>query len=105
MNIKQKSENPGENKELVGSSGYTKEFRDQIIAVYNSGVYATAAECARNYKIPEKLFYQWLALSRKQTLPPEQADELAKLRKENRRLNQELDILKKAAAYFAKEMK
>ena len=39
MSTKQKSENPGENRELVGSSGYTKEFRDQIIAVYNSWVY------------------------------------------------------------------
>lgn len=87
------------------ATSYTKEFRDQVIEVYNSGVYASMAECARSYKVPEKLFYQWAAASKKQILPPEQAAELVKLRKDNKRLNQEIDILKKAAAYFAKELK
>ena len=94
-----------ENKKVVGASGFTKEFQDQIIEVWNSGVYATMAECARNYNVPEKLFYQWVASDRKPRLAVEGAKELAKLRKENKRLNEELTILKKAAAYFAKEMK
>jgi transposase len=93
------------NKKVVGARGFTKEFKDQIIEVWNSGVYATMAECARNYNVPEKLFYQWIAASQKVRLPVEEAKELAKLRKDNKRLNEELTILKKAAAYFAKEMK
>ena len=105
MNTKQQLGKSVDNKEMVGSTHYTKEFKDQVVEVYNSGVYATMAECARSYKIPDKLFYQWLAASKKQALPPEQATELIKLRKDNKRLNQELSILKKAAAYFAKEMK
>lgn len=105
MSAKQQLGSSVDNKEVAGFVNYTKEFKDQVIEVYNSGVYATMAECARSYKIPDKLFYQWLAASKKQALPPEQALELVKLRKDNKRLNQELAILKKAAAYFAKEMK
>lgn len=63
------------------------------------------AECARNYNVPEKIFYQWVSANRKQQLQPEDALELVKLRKDNKRLHEELTILKKAAAYFAKEMK
>jgi transposase len=92
-------------KEVVGASGYTKEFRDQIIEVWNSGIYPTMAECARNYNVSERLFYQWISLARKQNLAPEETQELMKLRKDNKRLTEELSILKKAAAYFAKEMK
>lgn len=105
MSTKQQLGTSVDKKETICSINYTKEFKDQVVEVYNSGIYATMAECARSYKIPEKLFYQWLAASKKQVLPPEQALELLKLRKDNKRLHQELDILKKAAAYFAKEMK
>ncbi len=105
MSTKQQLGNSVGNNEVVGLNSYTKEFREQVIEVYNSGVYSTMAECARSYKVPEKLFYQWVAASKKQSLPPEQAAELVKLRKDNKRLNQELTILKKAAAYFAKEIK
>lgn len=100
MSIKNSTE-----KGKISSKDYTKEFKDQVIEVYHSGVYPSIAECARSYQIPEKLFYRWLSASSKQQLPPEQFAELNGLRKENRRLSQELDILKKAAAYFAKEMK
>ncbi len=92
-------------KGKISSKDYTKEFKDQVIEVYHSGIYPTMADCARSYQIPEKLFYRWLSASSKPQLPPEQVAELNVLRKENRRLAQELDILKKAAAYFAKEMK
>jgi transposase len=104
MSDKQQVQTP-EIKKPFGASGFTKAFRDQVIEVYNSGVYASMAECARNYNVPEKVFYQWLAASKKNTLPPEDAAEMAKMRKELSRLRQENDILKKAAAYFAKEMK
>lgn len=92
-------------KEAFGASSYTKEFREQIVEVWNSGVYPTMAECARNYNVPEKLFYQWIAKANKPSLAPEEAQELIKLRKDVKRLNEELTILKKAGAYFAKEMK
>lgn len=92
-------------KKQAGAVGYTKEFRDQIVEVWNSGIYQTMAECARNYNVPEKLFYQWVAKANKPSLAPGEAQELIKLRKDVKRLNEELMILKKTAAYFAKEMK
>lgn len=64
MIIKQELGNSVDNKESISSNSYTREFRDQVIEVYNSGVYATMAECARSYKVPEKLFYQWVAASK-----------------------------------------
>ena len=88
-------------KEPVNGTSFTKEFREQIIEIWDSGIYTTMAECARNYNVPEKLFYQWVAKANKQSLP----QELIRLRKDVKRLNEELTILKKAAAYFAKEMK
>lgn len=106
MSTKQQVGNYADAVATAEASSYTKEFKDQVIEVYNnSGIYASMAECTRSYKVPEKLFYQWAAASKKQILPTEQAAELVKLRKDNKRLNQDIDILKKAAAYFAKELK
>jgi transposase len=92
-------------KASIAQPPYTKEFKDQLIEVYNSGVYESAADCARNYQVPERLFYQWLSANKKQVKPGEQSFELVKLKKENAQLKMELEILKKATVYFAKQMK
>ena len=109
MENKQLIQNSNEQKTEVKLTGteppYTKEFKDQLVAVFNSGVYETAADCARSYQVPEKIFYQWLASSRKKASPVEQNLEVAMLRKENSQLKMENEILKKATVYFAKQMK
>ena len=92
-------------KTPIAQPPYTKEFKDQLIEVYNSGVYETAADCARTYQVPERLLYQWLSANKKQSKPGEQSFELAKLKKENAQLKMENEILKKATVYFAKQMK
>ena len=43
------------------------------------------------------------AAAQKETLTTREREELQQLRKENKRLQAERDILKKAAAFFAKE--
>jgi transposase len=101
IGVEQKSNS----KTPITKSGYTKEFKDQLIEVYNSGVYETIAECARNYQVPERLLYQWLSSSKNQSKPGEQSFELSKLKKENAQLKMENEILKKATVYFAKQMK
>ena len=92
-------------KPITTQNGYTKEFKDQLVEIYNSGIYESAAECARNYKVPERLFYQWLSATKKHSKPGEQNFELIKLKKENAQLKMENEILKKATVYFAKQMK
>ena len=94
-----------EAKAGVGQQPYTKEFKEQLVEIYNSGIYESAAECARSYQVPERLLYQWLSANKKHSKPGDQSFELAKLKKENTQLKMELELLKKATVYFAKQMK
>ena len=94
-----------EAKAGIGQHPYTKDFKDQLVELYNSGIYESAAECARSYQVPERLLYQWLSANKKQSKPGDQSFELAKLKKENTQLKMELELLKKATVYFAKQMK
>ncbi len=86
------------------NANYSKEFKSQIVEVYNSGSYRSIAECARSYNIPEKLMYQWISSHKKNATSTGSA-ELQSLRKEMARLKMENEILKKATVYFAKQMK
>ena len=89
---------------------YSKEFKVQACElVLKDGIkHAVVAEKLGINKI---MLYQWIdqyetygadAFVGKGHQRPEDA-ELRKLRKENERLKMENEILKKAAAYFAKE--
>lgn len=92
-------------KAATGQQPYTKEFKDQLVEIYNSGIYESAAECSRSYQVPERLLYQWISANKKQSKPGDQSFELANLKKENSQLKMELELLKKATVYFAKQMK
>jgi transposase len=89
---------------------YTPQFKAQAVKLVTEHGYSVA-EAARSLGIPENLLRNW-----KQALldkgehafpgngnlsPLEQ--EAQRLRAENRRLLAERDILKKAAAFFARE--
>ena len=101
-----KTSNAGLNwAETKFKSTYCSDTVYQKIEVLNSGIYESAAECARNYQVPERLLYQWLSANKKQAKPGEYSFELIKLKKENAQLKMELEILKKAKVYFAKQMK
>ena len=69
----------------------------------------TVAQVARDIDLTPSALAGWVEQARadrskgKTGLTTEERLELAKLRKENRELRQERDILKKAAAFFAKE--
>ena len=84
---------------------YTKEFKIDAVKLALSSDKSTA-EIARDLGINSNSLYNWIAKYRGQvleisnTMTPEQ--ELAALKKENAQLKQEREILKKAAAYFAK---
>ena len=84
---------------------YTKEFKIDAVKLALSSDKSTA-EIARDLGINSNSLYNWITKYRGQVLEngnnmtPEQ--ELAALKKENAQLKQEREILKKAAAYFAK---
>lgn len=69
----------------------------------------TVAEVARDLDLTPSALNGWVNRARadrdggKSGLTTEERAELAKLRKENRELRMERDLLKKAAAFFAKE--
>lgn len=83
---------------------YSAQFKDQVLErVAKDGV----PNVSKDLGIPDSMLYSWRARRRlcgdsleRQKL---QQGELAQLKRENQRLHEENDFLKKAAAYFAKE--
>ena len=66
-------------------------------------------EAAKSLGIAANMLYKWKELHEQQVegkaLAEDERDELKRLRKENKELRMEKEILKKASAFFAKEMK
>ena len=87
---------------------YTLDFKQSSVKLALESDLPTS-EIARELGINESTLYNWVckfrpAESKKSKSGSEMEDELKALRRENSRLKQERDILKKAAAYFANEM-
>ena len=86
---------------------YTPEFRAEAVAlVVEGGV--SQSQVARDLGIAQSLLSKWVQKAKVAALPgaltAAEREELRRLRRENNILRQERDILKKAAAFFAKEM-
>ena len=89
---------------------YTREFKVEAVKLVTEQGYSVA-EAARSLGVHETVLRSWKqALQSKgnQAFPgqgklPAIEEELRRLRVENKRLQAERDILKKAAAFFAKE--
>lgn len=85
---------------------YEPEFKQQAVnQALTGGV--SIAETARNLGVNENTLHTWVSKYggginkiANQSKEPSY-EELKRLRKENQRLRQERDLLKKAAAYFA----
>ena len=90
-----------------GRAPYPQEFREQIVELYRAG--RSIAELAREFEPSEPTIRNWIKQAdidngkRRDGLTTREKKELARLRKENRRLRQEREILSKAAAWFAQE--
>ena len=90
---------------------YTKEFRDQAVKmVLTDGL--TASEAARRLSISMKTLANWIRLARSGKLAQvgqnqvpltELEVELSRMKRELAEVKMERDLLKKFAAYFAKE--
>lgn len=87
---------------------YTAEFKAEAVELAKSGE-KSIAEVAEDLGIPRNSLYCWVSKARPgeqssfKSNPIDSEKEILRLRKENRLLKMERDILKKATAFFAKE--
>ncbi len=87
---------------------YTKAFKEEAVKLITDEGYSFA-EAGRNLGLNPNLISRWKREldGDRSEMSPEQLvtmrAELKELRKENKRLKMEREILKKAAAFFAKE--
>lgn len=92
--------------ERLPHARHSSEFKQEAVRMaVDSGL--GVAETARRLSVSSKTLSNWVKLSKEKgrelTGVSENEAELSRLRKENARLRMECEILKKAAAYFAKE--
>jgi transposase len=90
---------------------YTAEFRESAVKLATESD-KPVAQTARDLGINENTLHTWID-KYKRPLEANRAvrtdehlyEELKRLKKENARLTEERDLLKKAAAYFAREQR
>ena len=86
---------------------YAPEFRQQMVELVRAG--RSPEELAREFEPSAQAIRNWVSQAdrdegrRTDGLTSAEREELRRLRRENRRLHQERDILAKAAAWFARE--
>ena len=86
---------------------YPVEFRQQMVELVRIG--RTPEELAREFEPSAQAIRNWVAQAdrdegrRGDGLTTPEREELRRLKRENRRLRQEREILAKAAAWFARE--
>lgn len=87
---------------------YTEDFKRDAVALVTEQGYKIS-EAARSLEIGDNLLRRWKREFEEDatgdSLSVDEREELKRLRKEVRNLRMEKEILKKASAYFAKEMK
>lgn len=88
---------------------YSEAFKKQMVDLYLAG--KSRQELIREYELTPSAFDKWLLQQRtsgsfkeKDNLAPEQV-ELKELRKQNKQLEMENDILKQAALIFGRKSK
>ncbi|GMQ83563.1 MAG: hypothetical protein BMS9Abin06_0298 [Gammaproteobacteria bacterium] len=87
---------------------YTEDFKRDAVALVTEQGYKVA-EAARSLGLNANMLSRWKLEFEDQdsgkSLNTGEREELMRLREENRKLRMEKEILKKASAYFAKEMR
>ena len=86
---------------------YPEEYRERMVELVRAG--RTPEELSREFEPSAQAIRNWVhqaeidAGRRRDGLTSQEREELRRLRRENRRLKLEREILSKAAAWFARE--
>ena len=86
---------------------FTPEFKADIVERCRAGD-RTIGQVARDFDLTETAVRAWvnqaeIDAGERDGLTTEERQELTKLRRENRRLQEDVEILKRATAFFAQE--
>ncbi len=87
---------------------FSNEFKSEAVKLSQRGDVSTA-QVARDLGIRPELLYKWISQFGPKSdgssgVSPDERDELIRLRRDLRRVEQERDILKKAIGIFTKEL-
>lgn len=90
---------------LIVPKPHPREFRDDVVAVARKGE-APIAQIAKDFGISESCLRNWLAKAdvqdgRKPGVTASESAELKELRRRNRLLEQENEVLRRATAYLS----
>lgn len=99
-------ETMGKKKRPRARRSFTPEFKAEIVELCQRGD-RSVGQVARDFDLTETAVREWvrqaeLDAGERPGLTTAERDELAQLRRENRRLQQDVEILKRAT-FFAKE--
>ena len=86
---------------------FTPEFKAEIVGLCQRGD-RTIGQVSRDFDLTETAVRAWVQQAEidggtRDGLTTEERQELSALRRENRRLKEDVEILKRATAFFAKE--
>jgi transposase len=88
---------------------FTPEFKAEIVELCQRGD-RSVGQVAKDFDLTETAVREWVRQAGRDTgtrtdggLTSTERQELAQLRRENRRLREDVEILKRATAFFAKE--
>jgi transposase len=92
----------------VMPKAFPAEFRRDVVAVARKGE-APLSQIAKDFGISESCLHRWLKIADvdegiRPGVTSTESAQLRELKKRNRLLEQENEILRRAAAYFAKEI-
>jgi transposase len=93
---------------FIMPKAFPLEFRRDVVAVARKGE-APLSQIAKDFGISESCLHRWLKLADvddgiRPGVTSQESAELRELKKRNRVLEQENEILRRAAAYFAREI-
>jgi transposase len=94
-------------KQLRPRQSFSKEFKAEVVELVRQPG-NTAGSVSRDLELTETTVREWVRQAdvdsgRRDWLTTAECEELARLRKENRVLREDRDILKRATAFFARE--